>query len=133
MLIRIALSFALSACCTFAPVAAQGSFPGTGSKADWMKANGFHAEGNLLMEKKKYAEAAVKYQQAIDIYPSDHNYQFNLGLALKKKGDGLLKFVVVPRWIEQTGGAMIDQFAAGAEIGRNDRPSPGVGLENGFP
>lgn len=66
---------------------AQGTFPGTGSKGEWLKANGFFAEGNHFMHLKKYAEAATKYEQAIAIYPSDYHYHFNLALALKRKGE----------------------------------------------
>jgi tetratricopeptide (TPR) repeat protein len=57
------------------------------SRDDWLKANGFFAEGNHLVQAKKYAEAAAKYRKAIEIYPADYHYKFNLALALKHQGD----------------------------------------------
>lgn len=62
-------------------------FPGTGSKQVWLKANGLYDEGNRLLDGKKYAESIAKYQAAIALYPFDVHYHYNLGLALKKKGD----------------------------------------------
>ena len=69
-----------------APALAQ-TFPGIGSKADWLKANGLYAEGNQLVERKKLAEAIEKYRAAIATYPSEYHYHYNLGLTLKKSGD----------------------------------------------
>jgi tetratricopeptide (TPR) repeat protein len=69
------------------PVLCQApGFPGAGSKADWLKANGCFAEGNQLMETRKYAEAIGKYRAAIAIYDLDWHYYYNLGLASKKSG-----------------------------------------------
>jgi tetratricopeptide (TPR) repeat protein len=73
--------------CTGVCTHAQGVFPGHGSKAEWTKANGFYDEGNQLLQAKKYAEAANKYQQAVSLYGSDYHYHYNLGLALKNTGD----------------------------------------------
>lgn len=66
---------------------AQGTFPGTGAKDQWLKANGFFAQGNQLTQAKKFNDAVTKYQQAIATYPDDYHYHFNLGLAQKKSGD----------------------------------------------
>ena len=82
-LVMICLLSAINA----SPALAQGQFPGTGSRADWLKANGFFAEGNHLLQAKKYASAIEKYKEAIAIYPADHHYFLNLGLAQKKQGD----------------------------------------------
>lgn len=69
------------------PVLAQGVFPGVGDKNAWLKANGFFAEGNQLMHGNKLTDAIAKYKQAIDLYPSEFQYHYNLALALKKNND----------------------------------------------
>jgi tetratricopeptide (TPR) repeat protein len=70
-----------------APAWTQGMFPGQGSKSDWLRANGFFAEGNQHLQTKKYAVAESKFKQAITIYPGDYHYYLNLGLAQKKQGE----------------------------------------------
>jgi tetratricopeptide (TPR) repeat protein len=57
-----------------------------GLKSDWLKANGFFAEGNLAKESKDYEKAIAKYRQAIAIYGSDFHYHYTLALALKLSG-----------------------------------------------
>jgi tetratricopeptide (TPR) repeat protein len=86
MLIRSLLLIGTVFLCTCLCAFAQGAFPGTGSKADWLKANGFFAEGNQLREGKKYADAVAKYNEAIAVYGSDSHYFYNLGMAQKQMG-----------------------------------------------
>lgn len=66
---------------------AKDSFPGVGDKTAWLKANSFFAEGNHLMSAKRWDAAIAKYQEAIASYPADAHYHYNLGFALKRKGD----------------------------------------------
>lgn len=56
-------------------------------KADWLKANGYFAEGNRLAQIKKYSEAVAKFQLAIGTYPAEPHYHYNLALAYKHKGE----------------------------------------------
>lgn len=85
---------------------AQGSdFPGTGSKDDWLKANGYYMLGDQAYAQKNYKEAATQLQEAIKIYPHDWNYHFKLGLALKKSGYGA---------------KAVDSFKAASDLNKSD-------------
>lgn len=85
---------------------AQGSdFPGTGSKDDWLKANGYYMLADQAYAQKNYKEAVTQLQEAIRIYPHDWNYHFKLGLALKKSGYGA---------------KAVDSFKAASELNKTD-------------
>jgi len=72
--------------CSHSFGSAQGRFPGVGSKSEWLKANGFYAEGNIAKEGRDYDKAIAKYREAIAIYGADFHYHYNLALALKLSG-----------------------------------------------
>src|SRR5580698_7136605 len=51
---------------------------------------------------------------------------------VKQKSDGMRELFAVSVGIEQSGNAVLDEFPARTEIGRDDGPSPRIGLQNGF-
>jgi tetratricopeptide (TPR) repeat protein len=57
-------------------------------KATWLKANGAFDTGNFLLKSKKYKEAVARYKEAIELWPNDWHYHYNLALALKHSGNG---------------------------------------------
>ena len=53
--------------------------------------------------------------------------------AVKQKSDGASELFAIPVGIKEPGDAMFDQFPARAQIGGDDRPSPGIRFQNRFP
>lgn len=64
----------------------DGRFPGKGSYTAWVNANTFLKFGNDFAHKGEYDRALDSYKKAIQTYPYDSIYYFNLGNAFSMKG-----------------------------------------------
>src|SRR5208282_1754497 len=53
--------------------------------------------------------------------------------AVKQKCNGVSELFAVSVGIKEAGDAMLDDFPARTQIGGDHGPSPGIGLQNGFP
>lgn len=62
-------------------------FPGKGDRAKWEEASPLFNQGVILFNSGNFAGAIAKYKAAIAVYPFDHEYFNNLGLAYKKNGE----------------------------------------------
>lgn len=65
----------------------RGHFPGKGSYTAWVNANVFFKSGVDWSNKGNMKLAAEELQKAIDTYPYDGMYYYNLGVAQAGAGD----------------------------------------------
>lgn len=65
----------------------QQKFPGKGTKAAWERANQLNHEGLVLGDKNQLNAAIAKAKEAIQTYPFDGVYYYNLGNYLTDAGN----------------------------------------------
>lgn len=64
-----------------------GAFPGQGDYHSWLRANALYDKADEEVRARRYDQAVSNYRAAIDVYPYDGSYFYNLALILKEKKD----------------------------------------------